>query len=113
MRTLAEDERCFRKTVPLQLVRPGEGTRYVLLTDACLFGLDAVIATIREGEAAAVEYFAYPVPQEGAGMTIHHLEFVAVTVAFRLWFGDEEDFAVSVWVDNDVVLGSLIQGRRS
>ncbi|KAJ9442779.1 hypothetical protein DIPPA_32115 [Diplonema papillatum] len=111
MRTLAEDERCFRKTVPLQLVRPGEGTRYVLLTDACLFGLGAVIATISEGEVAAVEYFAHPVPQQGAGMTIHHLEFVAVTVAFRLWFGDEEDFAVSVWVDNDVVLGSLIQGR--
>ncbi|KAJ9442259.1 hypothetical protein DIPPA_35151 [Diplonema papillatum] len=111
VRTLAEDEQCFRRTVPLNPIQPGEGTRYVLLTDACLFGLGAMMATITDGDVVAIEYFSHPVPQEGAGLQIHHLEFVAVTVAFALWFRDKDDFTVSVWVDNDVVLGSLVQGR--
>ncbi|KAJ9436315.1 hypothetical protein DIPPA_28450 [Diplonema papillatum] len=111
VRTLAEDEQCFRRTVPLNPIRPGEGTRYVLLTDACLFGLGAVLATITEGVVVAVEYFSHPVPREGANLQIHHLEFVAVAVAFALWFGDKDDYTVSVWVDNDIILGSLVQGR--
>ncbi|KAJ9438026.1 hypothetical protein DIPPA_28710 [Diplonema papillatum] len=90
---------------------PAATFRYVLFTDVCLFGLGAVLATVVDGFPTAVEYFAHPVPPAGSELQIHHLEFAAVSVAFSLWFNDRFDFTVSVWVDNSIVLGSLIQGR--
>ncbi|KAJ9469217.1 hypothetical protein DIPPA_02314 [Diplonema papillatum] len=72
----------------------------------------SVLARVVDGFPTAVEYFAHPVPPAGSELQIHHLEFAAVSVAFSLWFNDRFDFTVSVWVDNSIVLGSLIKGGQ-
>ncbi|KAJ9440961.1 hypothetical protein DIPPA_21334 [Diplonema papillatum] len=110
VKVLEGDPSTFQRSVPVRAVQRGCAIRYVLLTDACLYGLGAVCIVLEDDRPVAVEYFSYAVPQ-GSGLPIHALEFAAVSVAFRLWFTGRKDYTVSVWVDNQTVLGNLVQGK--
>ncbi|KAJ9436801.1 hypothetical protein DIPPA_13013 [Diplonema papillatum] len=108
---LRSEVRVFEKSVPLDPVSPDMGTRCVLFTDACPKGLGAVLVVLTDGVVSSVEYYSCPVPARASGLPIHALEFAAVSVAFGLWFKEMTGVQVSVWVDNNVVLASLVQGQ--
>ncbi|KAJ9438887.1 hypothetical protein DIPPA_32504 [Diplonema papillatum] len=108
---LRSEVRVFQKSIPLHPVSPDTGTRCVLFTDACPRGLGAVLVVLMEGVVSSVEYYSCPVPARAVGLPIHALEFAAVSVAFGLWFKEMAGVQVSVWVDNNVVLASLVQGQ--
>ncbi|KAJ9443680.1 hypothetical protein DIPPA_15556 [Diplonema papillatum] len=110
VRVLGGDAGMFRRSLPVRDVRRSFTTRYVLLTDACLHGLGAVLIVLEGDRPSVVEYFSQAVPH-GSGLPIHALEFAAVSVAFELWFRGLQDFTVSVWVDNMTVLGNVVQGK--